>query len=57
MANFRFFELQWNSINEVTNGPQKFGHINEGFFYKKMYGGFCQVATKRGHNNKVARWP
>ena len=24
------------------------GSIIEGFFYKKMYGGFCQVAVRRG---------
>ena len=28
-------------------GPKEIGPINEGFFYKKMYGGFCQAAKKR----------
>ena len=30
-----------------------------GYFYKKMYGGSCQAAEKRGHNNEVTvltRW-
>ena len=29
------------------------------YFYKKMYGGSCQAAEKRGHNNEVTvltRW-
>ena len=30
--------IQWNSVNMVTNGPKKFGRINEGFFCEKMYG-------------------
>ena len=44
--------IQWNPVNTVTNGPKKFGHINgvavltRVFFYKKMYGGFCQAAKK-----------
>ena len=41
----------------VTSGPKKFGHINKGFFNKKMYGGFCQAAKKSGHNNKVTVLP
>ena len=33
-------------------GPKKLpiltgGRINEGFFYKKMYGGFCQAGKKK----------
>ena len=28
--------------------PKKFGRINEGFLYKKMYGGCCQAAKKSG---------
>ena len=31
----------------VTNGPKNFGRIIEGFFSKKMYGGFCQAAKKK----------
>ena len=27
-------------------GQKKKGRINEGFFYKKMSGGFCQTAKK-----------
>ena len=44
--------IQWNPVNTVTNGPKKIGHINgvavltRVFFYKKMYGGFCQAAKK-----------
>ena len=30
----------------VTNGPKNFGRIIEGFFSKKMYGGFSQAAKK-----------
>ena len=46
--------VQWNPVNMVTNGPRKIGGINRVailtrvFFYKKMYGSFCQVANKRG---------
>ena len=39
-------QVKWNPVNTVTNGPKTIGRINEGFFYKKMYGGFCQVAKK-----------
>ena len=52
--------VQWNPVNMVTNGPRKIGGINRVailtrvFFYKKMYGSFCQVANKRGRNNDVA---
>ena len=45
--------LQWNAVNTVTNGPNKIGHIDEGFFYKNMYGSFK-------FSNQVAvmmRWP
>ena len=31
----------------VTNGPKNFGRIIEGFFSKKMYGGFSQAAEKK----------
>ena len=31
----------------VTNGPRKIGRINEGFFYKKMHGGFSQASEKK----------
>ena len=46
-------------VNTVTNGPKKFGRINgvavltKGFFYKKMYGGYCQAAKKSARNNEV----
>ena len=30
----------------VTNGPKKFGRINEGLLYKKIDGGFRQAAKK-----------
>ena len=29
--------IQWNSVNTVTNGPKKFGRINEGFFFTRKY--------------------
>ena len=32
MVNSPFFLIQWNPVNTVTNGPKKFGRINEGFF-------------------------
>ena len=35
-------------------GQKKNGRIYEGIFYKKMYGGFCQAATKSCLNNEVA---
>ena len=35
-------------------GQKKFGRINDGFFYKKMYGGFCKAARKRRRDNEVA---
>ena len=48
-------------------GQKKFCRINGVavftrvfFFYKKMYGGFCQAAKYSGRNNEVAvlpRWP
>ena len=43
-------------FNMVTNnGPKKIGRINEGFFYKKMYGGFWQTAKKSDcHIKEVA---
>ena len=34
--------------------------MKEGFFYKKMSGGFCKTAEKSGRDNEVAiltRWP
>ena len=39
-------QVQWNPVNTVTNGPKTIGCINEVFFYKKMYGGFCQAGKK-----------
>ena len=62
---YMYLQLQWNPINTVTNGPKKIGHINKvtvlkRVFYMKMYGGFCWVAKKSGHNNDIAvllRWP
>ena len=47
--------IQQNSVNTVTN----VGCINRvavltRVFYKKMYGGFCQVAKKNYPNNEVA---
>ena len=59
-------KLQWNPVNTVTNGPNTFGRVNgvailtRFFFYKKMYGGFCQAAKKSGRNDEVTvlpRWP
>ena len=44
----------------VTNGPRKCGGISgvaiftRVFFYKKIYGGFCQTAKISGCNNEVA---
>ena len=52
--------LQWNAVNTISNGPKTLGRINEGFFNKKTYGGFCQAAKKSGRNNEVTvlpRWP
>ena len=46
--------IQWNPVNTVTNGSKNFGRINEGCFYKKMYGGFCQAAKKSGRITEVA---
>ena len=42
VKNFKY-EVNWNPINRATNGPKKLAvltgdRINEGFFYKKMYG-------------------
>ena len=35
-------------------GQKNFSRINEGFFfYKKMYGSFCQAAKRSGRNNEV----
>jgi len=55
--------IQYNSINTVTNGPKKFGCINRvailsRVFYKRMYGGFCQVAKKKTIliNEVAVRW-
>ena len=54
------YYVQWNPINTATNGPKNIGCINRValltrvFFYKKMYGSFCQAAKKSGHNNTVA---
>ena len=31
----------------VTDGLKKFGPINDGFFYKRMYGGFCHAVQKK----------
>ena len=45
-------QVQWNPVNTVTNGPKTIGCINEVFFYKKMYGGFCQAGKK-----VMTRWP
>ena len=38
----------------ATIEPKNIGRINDGFFYKKMYGGFCQAAKKSVRNNDVA---
>ena len=46
--------LQWNPIKTVSIGPKKIGRINEGFFHKKMYGGFCQAAKKSGRKDEEA---
>ena len=50
--------IQWNPVNTVTDGPKKLAvltddRINEGFFYKKMYGRFARWPNKRGRNNEV----
>ena len=38
---------QLNPVNTVTNRPKKkIGRINEGFFYKKMYGPFASRQKK-----------
>ena len=42
----------------VTNGPKKFGRINEGFFfYKKINGFLCQAAKNSGRNNDMTVLP
>ena len=45
----------------ITLEPlEKNGRMKEGFFYKKMLGGFCKATQKGGCNNEVAiltRWP
>ena len=58
--------ILWNPVNKVTNGPKKFGRINEAFFfYKKMSGRFArrpkkvavltdEVAVRRGFT--VLKW-
>ena len=40
--------LQWNAVNTVTNGPNKIGRINEGFFTR-----ICMAVFAR-RPNKVA---
>ena len=61
MENFRFFELQWNPIDAVTNGPKKFGLINEVFFFtRKCMADFARQPKKSGRNKEVTvlpRWP
>ena len=44
--------IQWNPVNTLTDGPKKKlavlmdDRINEGFFYKKMYGRFARRPKK-----------
>ena len=71
-----FFNKKRNSLTEKIYsgtpllrspmGPKNFAVLTEWpylrgfFFYKKMYGGFCQAAKYSGRNNEVAvlpRWP
>ena len=40
--------LQWNPVKTVTNGPKKFGRINEGCFTRK-----CMVVFAR----QPKKWP
>ena len=36
----------WNPVNTVTNGPKKFGRINEGFFTRKCMAVFARRPKK-----------
>ena len=44
-------EVQWNTVNMVTNGPKTFGFLQESVWP------FCRGAKKSGHNNKVTILP
>ena len=48
--------LQWNAVNTLTNGPNKIGRINEGFFTR-----ICMAVLNFARRpNQVAvmtRWP
>ena len=48
------FLLQWNPVNKVTNGPKKFGRINEGFFFIRKCMAVLPGGQKiNGRNNEV----
>ena len=37
----------------IIRPPKNIGRINEGFLYKKMYGGFCQAAKTKWRGRKA----
>ena len=49
--------IQWNPVNTVTNGPKKFGRINEGFFLQENIWRFLPGGKKSGCNNEVTVLP
>ena len=55
--NGRNKQLQWNSVNTVTNGPKKFGRINEGFFLRENVWRFLLGGQKNGRNNEATVLP
>ena len=50
----RDWKIQWNPVNSVTNGPKKFGHINEGFFIRKCLAVFARRPKEVA---VIMRWP
>ena len=55
--NGRNIQWQWNSVNTITNGPKKFGRINEGFFFTRKCMAVFARSQKNGRNNEATVLP
>ena len=50
-------EVQWNTINMVTNGSNLRVTVLTTVFYKKVSGHFSRAAKKSARNNEVTILP
>ena len=51
---YMYLQIQWNPINTVTNGPQKFGRINGVAVLKRV---FLQESAWRFLRGGQKKWP